>query len=90
MVKIIKLPLTMQQKQTLLFVKAYIEKNEYPPTINEIQSTLKFNNPGYVHKLLFYLAKKGYVIKLKHERRGIRLTELGEEYKQKEGKWKKI
>lgn len=80
MVNYIMLPLTEHQKSTLLFIREHIEKNSYPPTIIEIQSALSFNNPGYVYKLLFYLEKKGYVTKIKHEPRGIRITEIGNLY----------
>ena len=78
MVKQIKLPLTTQQKNTLRYIVNSIDKNGYPPTIPEIQKALKYNNPGYVFKLLHYLEKKGYITKMKREHRGIRLTELGE------------
>lgn len=79
MARTIKLPLTEQQEKTLLYIIRYIDDKGYPPTITEIQQILGFNNPGYVHKILLYLEKKGYIIRKKGEHRSIRLTELGEE-----------
>ncbi len=78
MVRKIKLPLTVQQKNTLKYIIDSINRNGYPPTIPEIQKELNYNNPGYVFKILYYLEKKGYIIRLKREHRGIRLTELSE------------
>ena len=74
----IKLPLTDQQEKTLSFLISYMAEKGFPPTITEIQKSLGFKNPGYVHKILLYLEKKGYIIRKKGEHRGVRLTELGE------------
>ena len=74
----IKLPLTKHQKSTLDHILDIINEKSYPPTISEIQNELGFRNPGYVHKILCYLAKKGYIVKLKKTPRGIRLTRLSE------------
>jgi SOS-response transcriptional repressor LexA len=50
----------------------------YPPTIGEIQENLGYRNPGYVHKVLSSLERKGYITRKKGEHRGIRLSELSE------------
>ena len=78
MAREIKLPLTKQQENTLYFILNFIDENGYPPTIIEIKDKLGFNNPGYVHKLLHYLEKKGYIVREKGRHRGIRLTEISE------------
>jgi repressor LexA len=74
----IKLPLTQHQQDTLYFIVQYIGRKGYPPTIKEICLKIGFKNPGYAHKILLYLTKKGYLTKRKGEHRGVRLTELSE------------
>lgn len=78
MAREIKLPLTDQQEKALYFIIEYIEEYDYPPTINEIKEALNHNNPGYVHKILTALEKKGYITRRKRIRRGLRLTEISE------------
>jgi repressor LexA len=74
------MPLTDQQKKTLFYIINHIDNKGFPPTIPEIQEKLGFRNPGYVHKILLYLEKKGYIIRKKGEHRSIRLTELSEDF----------
>ncbi len=70
--------MTEGQEKTLRFLSGYMAEKSFPPTITEIQKALGFKNPGYVHKILSYLEKKGYIVRKKGEHRGVRLTELGE------------
>lgn len=72
----IHLPLTEQQEKTLHYIIQSIDEDGFPPTITQIQKTLGFKNPGYVHKILIYLQKKGYIIRTKGIHRSIRLTDL--------------
>ncbi len=79
MARSIQLPLTEQQEKTLHYIIQSIDEDGFPPTITQIQTTLGFKNPGYVHKILIYLQKKGYIIRIKGMHRGIRLTDLCED-----------
>ncbi|MGD0887201.1 MAG: hypothetical protein ABSA46_20345 [Thermodesulfovibrionales bacterium] len=78
MAKLLKIPLTEHQRKTLQFIVDFIDQNGYPPKIVEILEGVGYNNPGYVHKILSYLEKKGYIVRIKGSHRGIRLTEISE------------
>jgi len=73
-----KFPLTERQEEVLSFITEFIEKNEYPPTITEIQAGVGIDNPGSVYGTLSELEKKEYIRKkTKHQARNIRLTKNG-------------
>jgi len=72
------LPLTDKQKSVLAFITKYINTNNYPPTLREVQTAVKINNIGLVHKNLTALERKGYIEREKRMPRGIILTEIAE------------
>ena len=74
--KIILLPLTETQRNTLNCIIKFIDLYKYPPTIHEIMKEVVLTNPGVVYKVLMALEKKGYITKNKNENRGTRLTDL--------------
>jgi len=73
------LPLTDRQNEVFHEVRNFICTKNYPPTITEIQSSLKINNPGAVCKCFKALEKKGYIIRKKGQHRGLDLTEEAKE-----------
>lgn len=73
------LPLTERQSEVLHFLLDFFHSHRYPPTIAEIQRHLEIRNPGMVSKTLKALEKKGYIRKVKHVARGVRLTPLSRE-----------
>ena len=74
------LPLTDIQVKTFQAIKVFIQSNNYPPTIPEIQKVLDIENPGQVHKIFTALEKKGYIIREKGRHRGL---DLSKEVKEK-------
>jgi repressor LexA len=76
----IYLPLTEQQNVTLKYIYDFMSLQNFPPTIKEIMLGAGFKNPGHVHKILFYLSKKGYITKIKNQHRSIRISELGKNF----------
>jgi repressor LexA len=73
-----KLPLTERQQEVLEFITEFIQKNEFPPTITEIQEEVGISNPGSVYGTLSELETKEYIKRTKkHRARNIRLTETG-------------
>ncbi|MFB6357325.1 MAG: LexA family protein [bacterium] len=72
-------PLTPQQSEVLLYIQKYIDENGYAPLYREIQTGAGLTNVGLVHKNLTALEKKGYIDRQENTKRGIELTEIGEQ-----------
>lgn len=53
--------LTKKQEKILIFIKKYIAKNEYPPTIREIAKGINLSSPATVHAHLKNLIDKEYI-----------------------------
>lgn len=68
-------PLTRKQKKVLTFVRKYLSKNQYPPTMREIGDSLGLRSINGVSEHLFRLERKGYLQLVPRISRGIRLTD---------------
>lgn len=55
--------MTIRQKEILTFLKDYIKKNGYSPTIQDIANYFDLNSVATVHQHLKNLIKGGYVAK---------------------------
>ena len=65
--------LTRKQGEVYSFIRAYIEKNNYPPYIREIQEGCKITSyKGAIDKLLA-LERKGYIHRKLNKHRSISL-----------------
>jgi repressor LexA len=64
--------LTKRQSQVLDFIKSYMEKNGFAPSIRDIMKHFNFKSPRAAHKHLIILEKKGY-IERKNVSRGIKI-----------------
>jgi len=53
--------LTNKQDAILIFIKKYIAKNDYPPTVREIAKAVNLSSPATVHVHLKNLIQKGYI-----------------------------
>lgn len=53
--------LTKKQEKILIFIKKYIAKNDFPPTIREIGKGINLSSPATVHAHLKNLIDKGYI-----------------------------
>jgi len=69
------LPLTDNQKTLFEDICQFMVINEYPPTIPELQHRLNIENPGTVYTCFQALERKGYIVRLKGQHRGLDLTE---------------
>lgn len=65
--------LTNKQESILIFIKKYIAKNEYPPTVREIANAVNLSSPATVHVHLKNLIEKGYI---KRNKKNHRILEL--------------
>lgn len=56
-------PLTRRQAEALEFIKSFVTKNGYPPTVREIASHMKYQSTSTAFQLLEQLVRKGFVTK---------------------------
>lgn len=65
--------LTKRQNEILNYIKEYIVKHGYPPTIREIGADLGISSPATIHAHLSNLEKKGVIRKQDSKNRAIEL-----------------
>ena len=65
--------LTNKQENILIFIKKYIAKNDYPPTVRKIAHAVNLSSPATVHVHLKNLIDKGYI---KRNKKNKRILEL--------------
>ena len=65
--------LTSKQNQVLDYLKKFMSKKGYPPTVREIGKALNLASPATVHAHLNTLADKGYIKKSNSKNRAIEL-----------------
>ncbi len=53
--------LTVKQKRVLAFLKKYVRRHGYPPTVRETAEHLELAGPNSVKKYLDILERKGYI-----------------------------
>lgn len=69
---------TKRQKQILDYLKAYIARHGYAPTLEEIRRHFGLGSLATVHKHLQGLERKGFIRRLTHQSRALELAEPGE------------
>ncbi len=65
--------LTKRQGEILTFIKEYMVKYGYPPTVREIGSALGVSSPATIHAHLSNLETKGFIKKKESKNRAIEL-----------------
>lgn len=70
--------LTKKQEEVLVFIKKYIVKYGYPPSVREICEGLGLSSPATVHTHLKQLEKKGAISKAKSKFRTIEVNGINE------------
>lgn len=66
--------LTKRQKQILDYIKKYIKKKKYAPTLNEIKKHFRLSSVATVHQHVEALEKKDYLKKTDNQSRAIKLN----------------
>jgi repressor LexA len=56
-------PLTLRQAEALEFIKSFVSKNNYPPTIREIKDHMNYQSTSTAFNLLEMLVSKGFIKK---------------------------
>ena len=70
--------LTKKQEEVLIFIKKYIVKYGYPPSVREICAGLNLSSPATVHTHLTQLELKGAITKTKSKFRTIEVNGINE------------
>jgi repressor LexA len=68
--------LTERQEEILEYIKTYVEKSGFPPTISEIQEEFSFKSPNAVQEHLKALERKGQIRRNPNRWRGLELVGL--------------
>lgn len=67
--------LTQRQKDTFIFIKDFIDKNDKAPLVSEIAEGIGIKSQGTTHRYLKALIDAGYIERLQGKARGIALVE---------------
>ena len=70
--------LTAREKKVVEYMRAWVKKKGYPPTVREICRDLEIKSTSTVHKTIASLEEKGYVKKDPVKRRAIEILNLNE------------
>ena len=70
--------LTLKQKILLDFLKNYFNKNQIYPTFDEMKKFLSIKSKSGIHKLLSSLEEKGFIERLPHKARALKLNNVVE------------
>jgi repressor LexA len=66
-------PLTTPQRRILDAIKQHIKLRGYPPSVRNLQATLKLGSSSTIHYHLLKLEVKGYIERDEHTFRGLRV-----------------
>jgi len=69
------IPITKRQKEVLDFIKKFIAKKKYPPTLEEMCTGLKLSAVSTAHQHIQALTNKGYLKKIDKNARAIDINE---------------
>ncbi len=67
--------LTLQQSKTYDFIKQFIYKNNYSPSLNEIALGIGIASRGVAHRYVHALIEKGYLYKQPNTQRGLEIVD---------------
>jgi len=67
-------PLTFKQERVLSFLKDYLNRYGYPPTVREIAQHLKMAGPHSAKRFLDMLERKGYIRRVAKSSRAIEIA----------------
>ena len=68
-----KKPLSIKQERVLAFLKEYLTRHGYPPTVREIAEHLKMAGPHSAKRFLDMLERKGYIRRIPKSSRAIEI-----------------
>ena len=72
--------LTIKQKKLLDYIKSYYQDKDLFPTFEEMKDNLSIKSKSGIYKLLSSLEEKGYIKKIPHKARALKLNDLKKNY----------
>ena len=72
--------LTIKQKKLLDYIKSYYQDKDLFPTFEEMKNNLSIKSKSGIYKLLSSLEDKGYIKKIPHKARALKLNDLKKNY----------
>jgi len=66
--------MTRRQLECFLFIKDFIEKNEYSPSYEEIRMELGMKSKGGVYRIVHILVKRNKITMIPHRSRTIEVV----------------
>jgi repressor LexA len=82
--------ITARQKQVLEFIRNYINRDGFPPTVRDIASCLKIISLNAVRRHLLALEKKGYIRIEPGRSRGLQLLDQSGQGMSDSQEWSKV
>ena len=68
--------LTIKQKKLLDYIKSYYQDKDLFPTFEEMKDNLSIRSKSGIYKLLSSLEDKGYIKKIPHKARALKLNDI--------------
>ncbi len=73
--------LTKKQRDLLLFIHEHMEDSDVPPSFEEMKNALGLKSKSGIHRLISALEERGYIERLPHRARALRVVQLPESFK---------
>ena len=66
--------LTKKQKELFVYLKDYINLNDFSPSFEEMKNAVNLKSKSGIHRLITSLEQRGYIKRLKHKARAMEIT----------------
>ncbi len=73
--------LTKKQRDLLFYIHEHMEGSDVPPSFEEMKEALGLKSKSGIHRLISALEERGYIERLPHRARALRVVHLPESFK---------
>lgn len=73
--------LTKKQRDLLLYIHETMSGDDIPPSFEEMKNALGLKSKSGIHRLISALVERGYIERLPHRARALRITKLPEGFR---------
>ena len=73
--------LTQKQRDLLFYIHEHMEGSDVPPSFEEMKEALGLKSKSGIHRLISALEERGYIERLPHRARALRVVHLPESFK---------
>lgn len=74
--------LTRKQRDLLLFIHQHMQGSDVAPSFEEMKKALNLKSKSGIHRLISALVERGYIERLPHRARALKIVQLPEDVKQ--------